>query len=107
VTLSGDNEIVDRRSVVFDDKPKEKPKKEAAPAPEEKELSPEDDAFWAGGPKKPEEKTAALPPPASLQEKPGCGCRLGGEHSQAASLGLMALGLALVTRRARRAARAV
>jgi len=102
VTLSGDNEVVDRRTVVFDDKPKEKPKKEAAAAPEEKELSPEDDAFWAGGPKKSEEKTAPLPPPASLQEKPGCGCRLGSERSQAASLGLMALGLALVTRRARR-----
>jgi len=103
VTLSGENEIVDRRSVVFDDKPKEKPKKQAA-APEQKELSPEDDAFWAGGPKTPEEKTAPLPPPASLQEKPGCGCRLGSEHSNAASLALTALGLLLVTRRARRSA---
>jgi MYXO-CTERM domain-containing protein len=104
LTLTGDNEVVDRRSVVFDDKPKAKPKAEAAPAAEQKELSPEDDAFWAGGPKRPEEKTAPLPPPASLQEKPGCGCRLGSEHSNTASLALSALGLALLTRRARRSA---
>jgi MYXO-CTERM domain-containing protein len=103
LTLTGDNAVVDRRSVVFDDKPKEKPKAEA-PAAEQKELSPEDDAFWAGGPRKPEEKTPALPPPASLQDKPGCGCRLGNEHSNTASLALGALGLALLTRRARRSA---
>lgn len=104
LTLTGDNEVVDRRSVVFDDKPKEKPKAAAAPAAEQKELSPEDDAFWAGGPRKSEEKTAPLPPPASLQEKPGCGCRLGSEQSSTASLALSALGLAFLTRRVRRSA---
>ncbi len=105
LTLTGDNEIVDRRSVVFDDKPKAKPKTDAAaaPAPEQKELTPEDDAFWQGGPKNQDEKPKPLPPPASLQEKPGCGCRMGAEHSSTASLGLAALGLALLTRRARRA----
>ena len=102
LTLTGENDVVDRRSVVFDDKPKEKPKAAAAPAAEEKELSPEDDAFWAGGPKKPAEKTPALPPPASLQEKPGCGCRLGSEHAPGAGLALSVLGLAFLTRRARR-----
>lgn len=105
LTLTGDNEIVDRRSVVFDDKPKAKPKTDpaAAPAPEQKELTPEDEAFWQGGPKNQDEKPKPLPPPASLQEKPGCGCRMGGEHSNSASLGLAALGLALLTRRVRRA----
>jgi hypothetical protein len=107
VTLNGENEIVDRRSVVFDDKPKkeEKPKAEDAPAPAEKELSPEDDAFWAGGSKAPEEKTAALPPPAHLQDRPGCGCRVATPGQDSASLALGALALALGARRARRAAR--
>jgi MYXO-CTERM domain-containing protein len=106
LTLSGDNDVVDRRSVVFDDKPKAKPKTDPAAAaqPEQKELTPEDDAFWQGGPKNADEKPKPLPPPASLQEKPGCGCRLGTEHADAASLGLAALGLALLTRRSRRAA---
>jgi MYXO-CTERM domain-containing protein len=104
LTLTGDNEVVDRRSVVFDDKPKAKPKAAAEAAPEQKELSPEDDAFWAGGPRTPEEKEHPLPPPASLQEKPGCGCRLGSEQSSTASLALSVLGLAFLTRRARRGA---
>jgi hypothetical protein len=102
VTLNGDNEIVDRRSVVFDDKKKEdKPKAEAAAAPAEQELSPEDDAFWAGGPRNQEEKTAPLPPPAHLQDRPGCGCRLGPQQAGAASWALTGLGLALFARRSR------
>lgn len=105
LTLDGENEVIDRRSMVFDDKPKEKKEGQAAPkaAAEEQQLTPEDDAFWAGGPKEPEEKTAPLPPPASLQEKPGCGCRVGAGESGSASVGLLVLGLGLVVRRARRA----
>ncbi|MEY2931217.1 MAG: hypothetical protein RL033_1966 [Pseudomonadota bacterium] len=106
LTLSGDNEVVDRRSVVFDDKPKKdaKPKTEEA-APAEKELSPEDDAFWAGGSRAPDdEKRSPLPPPAHLQEKPGCGCRMAAPQSNTAGVALAALALVLVTRRARRAA---
>ncbi|MEY4544902.1 MAG: hypothetical protein RL685_1097 [Pseudomonadota bacterium] len=108
LTLSGDNEVVDRRSVVFDDKPKDaKPKTEAAAPPAEKELSPEDDAFWAGGSRAPDgEKRSALPPPAHLQDKPGCGCRMAAPQSDSAGVALAALALVLVTRRARRAARA-
>ena len=102
LTLDGENEVIDRRSMVFDDKPKEK--KDSAPKaakPEEKELTPDDDAYWAGGPKQPEEKTAPLPPPAHLQEKPGCGCRVGGARDATPAWALLGLGLCLLARRAR------
>lgn len=101
LTLDGQNEVVDRRSMVFDSKKEAKPEKSAAPAAEEKkELSPEDDAFWAGGPKQPEEKRAPLPPPASLQQKPGCGCRIGERSSDGAALSLVfALGAGIAFRR--------
>lgn len=103
LTLNGENEIVDRRSVVFDEKPKQdaKPKTEEAAAPAEQELSPEDDAFWAGGSRAPEEKTAPLPPPAHLQDRPGCGCRMAASQSNAACLALGALALVLAARRRR------
>jgi MYXO-CTERM domain-containing protein len=102
LTLDGDNEVIDRRSMVFDDKPKPKgegtsAKPAEAPAP--RELTPDDDAFWAGGKKPPPEKQAPLPPPAHMQDKPGCGCRVGGEGSGASGWALAALGVALVARR--------
>ena len=107
LTLDGENEVIDRRSMVFDDKPKDKKPAEAA-APKagaaEQELTPDDDAYWAGGTRQPEEKTAPLPPPAHLQEKPGCGCRVGGGESGGASVGLLVLGVGLALRRARRRA---
>ena len=107
VTLNGDNPVVDRRSVVFDDKPSKPEKSAAAPPPEaEKELSPEDDAFWAGGAKggQDTEKSDPLPPPAHMRDKPGCGCRVGEPASGAAGLGLSALALVLLARRVRRLA---
>lgn len=110
LTLDGENEVIDRRSMVFDEKPKEKKEggdgapKSASSA--ERELTPDDDAYWAGGPREPEEKSAPLPPPAHLQEKPGCGCRVGGGGGSGPSLGWLALGLSLVLRRARRHAAA-
>lgn len=100
LTLQGENEVIDRRSVVFEDKPK--PKKEAeatAAAPEEKELTPDDAAYWEGGPKEPEEKQAPLPPPAHLQERPGCGCRLASPASAHAGWGMLALAASLLLRR--------
>src|SRR5688572_33066845 len=103
LTLEGDNEVIDRRSMVFDDKPKPK-KDEGAPkaaASEERELTPDDAAFWSGGPRQPEEKTAPLPPPAHLQEKPGCGCRVAAPTANAPAWGLCLLGLCLLARRAR------
>jgi len=103
LTLEGDNEVIDRRSMVFDDKPKAK-KDEGAPkaaASEEKELTPDDAEFWAGGPRQPDEKTAPLPPPAHMQEKPGCGCRVAAPRANAPAWGLCLLGLCLLARRAR------
>lgn len=104
LTLEGENEVVDRRSMVFDEK-KPAAKSESAAteraAAEEKELTPEDEEFWAGGKSAPEEKSAPLPPPAHMQEKPGCGCRVAGAPS-APPLGLLgALGLAILRRRRR------
>jgi MYXO-CTERM domain-containing protein len=105
LTLDGENEVIDRRSMVFEDKPK--PKKEdsaAKPESKERELTPDDEAYWAGGPKQPEEKRAALPPPAHLQDRPGCGCRLEGTASVAPAWGFAALALSLLVRRSRRSA---
>lgn len=107
LTLDGENEVVDRRSIVFDGKPKEKKSDEpAAAAAREKELTPEDDAFWSGGPREPEEPDSPLPPPAHLREKPGCGCRVAGDaHSSASRLSfaawVLAGGVLLGRRRAR------
>jgi MYXO-CTERM domain-containing protein len=101
LVLDGENEVIDRRSMVFDEKPKPKAEgsakpAEAAPA---RELTPDDDAFWAGGSKPPAEKQSPLPPPAHMQDKPGCGCRVGGDGSKASGWALAALGAALVVRR--------
>lgn len=108
LTLDGENDVVDRRTMVFDDQ-KSKPKKSAtetkAAASSERELTPEDDAYWAGGAKPPAEKESALPPPAHMRDKPGCGCRLAGQTSAAPGWALGALGLGSFVRR-RRAARA-
>lgn len=102
LTLDGENEVIDRRSMVFEDKPKPK-KEDSAPKQEsrERELTPDDEAYWAGGPKQPEEKRAPLPPPAHLQDRPGCGCRLEGSTSAAPAWGFVALALSLLARRAR------
>lgn len=103
LTLDGENEVIDRRSMVFEDKPKPK-KDDSAPKAEskERELTPDDEAYWAGGPQRPEEQRAPLPPPAHLQERPGCGCRLDGTTSVAPAWGFAALALSLFVRRARR-----
>lgn len=92
LTFDGENEVIDRRSIVFDDKPKKSKDTAAKEAkPEEKELTPEDEAFWAGGKSAPQEKTSPLPPPAHMQEKPGCGCRVVAASSPSAlSSGLLA-----------------
>jgi MYXO-CTERM domain-containing protein len=103
LTLEGENEVIDRRSMVFDDKPKPK-KDDGAPkaaAAAERELTPDDPAYWSGGPKQPDEKTAALPPPAHMQDRPGCGCRVGEPSAAAPAWAVAALGLCLLARRRR------
>jgi hypothetical protein len=111
LTLEGENEVIDRRSMVFEDKPK--PKKEAeakAAASTQEELTPDDPGYWSGGPKEPEEKQAPLPPPAHMQDRPGCGCRLESSTWAAQGWGWVALvgalGARRLRRRANRAARA-
>lgn len=98
LTLQGDNPVVDRRAMVFSDK-KEEPKSGASSESEQKplkrELSPDDPEFWAGGPTAPDEEDKPLPPPASMQEKPGgCGCRIG-EAPSAPVGGVLLVSLAL------------
>jgi hypothetical protein len=105
VTLEGENEVIDRRSMVFEDKPK--PKKEAeakAAASTQEELTPDDPGYRSGGPKEPEEKQAPLPPPAHMQDRPGCGCRLESSTWAAQGWGWVALVGALGARRLRRRA---
>jgi hypothetical protein len=107
LTFDGENEVIDRRSMVFNDKPKEKKDSDAnEAAASQAELSPDDEAFWAGGPKQAEEKQAALPPPAHLQERPGCGCRImSSPESSAPGWSFAALGLGLLVRRCTRETR--
>jgi MYXO-CTERM domain-containing protein len=113
IILQGDNEVVDRRSMVFDTKKadeKAKANREAkAKAAEEEDAydaskDPEKDDYWAGGPAEPEKSDEPLPPPAHMRENPGaCGCRVVGAAGQGGELHWLALGLgALVLTRRRR-----
>jgi hypothetical protein len=109
LTFDGQNEVIDRRSMVFNDKPKEKKAGDAKKAAAtDTELTPDDEAFWAGGPKQAEEKQAPLPPPAHLQDRPGCGCRIiSSPGSAAPGWSFAALGLGLLVRRCTRETRRV
>ena len=97
LVFQGDNEVIDRRSIVFEEKPKEEKKQSSKPKAEEKELTPEDDEFWKGGTSSSEPRQT-LPPPAHMREKPGCGCRVVGQTRGAnGQLGLLVFaGLAAV-----------
>lgn len=103
IVLDGDNPVVDRRAMVFSDKKKEAPSAAATgqQKPVKRELSPDDPEYWAGGKNAPAEEDKALPPPASLQEKPGaCGCRVVGENQgRAGAAAFAALVLGLIARR--------
>jgi hypothetical protein len=83
--LNGTNEVVDRRSISFDEKKKPKADEEKKHSWEEQEYDPSqdpnNDAYWKGGPKESEkdENGDDIPPPAHMQENPGaCGCRVPG-----------------------------
>lgn len=102
LTFEGENEIIDRRSMVFTGNEKKKKKEdeedmsESEAEPEKRELTPEDDAYWAGGP------TEDGPPP--IEEKPGgCGCRLGATTGPSVpwSLGVVGAGVVLAVSRRR------
>jgi hypothetical protein len=103
IIFEGDNEVIDRRAIVFSgEKKKEKAKEGDDEKKEEKkkELSPDDPAYWEGGPKNTEKQEQVEP-------KGGCGCRAGGSSLGANALGMGAaatlLGLGRLRRRARKA----
>jgi hypothetical protein len=113
--LEGENEVIDRRSMVFDSKKaddKAKANREAkAKASAEEDAydpkaDPEKDDYWASGPSEPEKRDEPLPPPAHMQEHPGaCGCRMVGAKQNGAELSWLALGaVGLVLARRRKAA---
>jgi MYXO-CTERM domain-containing protein len=99
LVLQGDNPVVDRRAMVFSEN-KKKDAPSGAPAEQKtlkRELSPDDPEYWQGSSSKPDPEEKPLPPPASMQEKPGaCGCRVGESSSGragVAALGALVLGL--------------
>lgn len=103
ITFEGDNPVIDRRAMVFSDEKKPK-KKEPEPEVETRsatEYSPDDPAYWEGGPSEPEPKEEDRPPPASMREG-GCGCRTVGSAAGSQPLtllGLSVLALGLLYRR--------
>lgn len=106
LALEGDNPVIDRRAMDFSAE-KEKPKKdepepEAAPSKAASEYSPDDPAYWEGGPSEPEPQEEDRPPPASMREG-GCGCHVVGRSGLSApfslSLGVALFGVTLVRRR--------
>ncbi len=108
MVLDGENEVVDRRSMVFDTKKADKKaeaKREADRQAAEEEFeqreNPDSEEFWAGGPSEPERGEDPLPPPAHMQEKPGaCGCRvLGSSTPSGAGWWALAFVAAVVLRR--------
>ena len=102
--LDGENEVIDRRAMVFADKDKKKDEKkdsasdsdsdgtEDAPAPTTEEGSMD----W----EEVEEPDQNLPPPEALRKKKGCGCRVAGERPPTGAFALpLLLGAALLARR--------
>jgi MYXO-CTERM domain-containing protein len=111
LTLNGENEVIDRRSMVFDtkkadEKAKQKREDDNKSAIEEFEQreDPNSEEFWAGGPTEAEGKGEDdIPPPAHMQENPGaCGCRVPGEPAPPWAAGVFALGLGAAFVRRRR-----
>lgn len=114
ITFDGENDVIDRRSIVFQGETKKKDKKEAPKSEDEgdkDETKSEEASSDEGGSSDEESSDEGSdnsggddPPP--VEEKRGCGCRVpGGESSggnPAALLGLVLAG-ALVARRRRAA----
>lgn len=103
LTLNGENEVIDRRSIVFDEK-KKKPKTEESGPKEEYNAAedPNSEEYWSSGPTE-NEGDDSLPPPAHMQENPGaCGCRLPGKTTNGSAALLLLLVGAVATWRRRR-----
>lgn len=110
IKLKGDNEIVDRRAMVFaGDKKKEK---KAAPSDKTGEASDpvkpnaENAAASEDGAPKDADPSAGAPavesPPPVPPKQGGCGCRVAGDPGGVSSLPVLALGITLLLRRTRR-----
>lgn len=96
LTFQGENEIVDRRSIVFHGKEKDKneEKKEEAPPSEETSSEPAPEDQYMGEPEDPGQT------PPSIEEKPGGGCHYVPRSDQPLwFLAGLALGLTLLVRR--------
>ncbi len=105
VVFEGDNDVIDRRAVVFTgEKKKDKTDsdtKDQDQPPPKKELSTDDPAYWQGGPTDNEKKEEVQP------KQGGCGCRIGANDAREGGLdaGLFALALGAQMVRRRRGAR--
>lgn len=98
--LEGENEVIDRRAMVIQEKKKveDDKKDEAAEAPEEAEEPVEDESSWEDVGQQEDE---ALPPPEPIKKKGACACSTpgdGGPSGAAFALPLL-LGLGIVARR--------
>ena len=100
IVFGGENEVIDRRAVVFSGEKKEKPKEKKDEEPKKKELSPDDPGYWQGGPTNSDEKKEEVEP------KRGCGCRVGVRDAKTDALGIAIAGAALALSRRRRQRRA-
>jgi MYXO-CTERM domain-containing protein len=100
VVLDGENEVIDRRAVVFSgEKKKEKKDGDAdkqEEQPQKKQLTPDDPGYWEGGPKNEDEQKEQVEP------KRGCGCRVGATSPSVDHVGLGAAIAALGVFGARR-----
>jgi hypothetical protein len=115
--LNGQNEVIDRRAMVFtgekkkkpaeekpaDEKPAEGKAAEDSSSADSDTASPSEDSAAADSP---EESSNAADAPPAIEEKPGAGCHLSGspEPSTLPTLGALGLVLALSLRRRRQRA---
>lgn len=101
IIFQGENEVIDRRAVVFTgEKKKEKKEDDSAKHDEEpakKQLTTDDPGFWAGGPKNdPDAKNEEVEP------KRGCGCRVGAADRRTDALGALVAAVVITGSRLRR-----
>jgi MYXO-CTERM domain-containing protein len=99
LVFEGENEVVDRRAVVFSGEKKKEAKDtdEKKEEPQKKELTPDDPGYWEGGPKNTEKQEQVEP-------KSGCGCRVGATSEDDGLAAFGAIGLLALAYRRRRAA---
>jgi hypothetical protein len=95
LVFDGENEVIDRRAIVFSgEKKKEKTEEKKDEEPKKKELTPDDPGYWAGGPKDEQKE--------EVEPKRGCGCRLAATDTRTDALGLVLAAGALAVQGARR-----